>query len=96
MSPDRRDNLVQFGRWLASVVARLLTWLLAAVGAIWVRLGPRARIAVVLATLLVLAAQTNSIAPTVSAAAQGLAVLLVALLGLWMIVSGPLQARRPH
>jgi len=44
-----------------------------------------------LATLIVVGANTESIAAPVSAAAQGLAVLLVASFGLWLITRAPFR-----
>ncbi len=89
MSPEWRARLARVSRWLAAWVPRLGFLLFAVARGIWWRLGSRARVAVVLATLLLIAAATNSVEPALSATAQALAVLLVAFLGLWLIVTSP-------
>jgi len=81
------------GRILARRVWRLTVWLLWQIRLVWARLRGRTRVAVVLAVLVLLAAQTQSVAPSISATAHGLAVLLLAGVGLWLIATSPFRRR---
>ncbi len=81
-------------RLVVRVVCGLIVAMLRQLGLIWARLGGRARVAVVLAALILISAQTESAAPSLSATAQGLAVLVVAGIGLWMMLTSPFRRRR--
>jgi hypothetical protein len=59
---------------------------------IWAQLSGRGRVAVALATLVLIAVSADSIA-SLSSAAGSLAVLLVAAGGLWMILRSPFRGR---
>jgi hypothetical protein len=76
-----------FGRTLW----HLARWLAGVVGQVWWRLDNRARLAVSLAVLVVLAADTATVLPALSAIAQGGAVLLIAAVGLSMILRSPFR-----
>jgi len=53
----------------------------------WARMRGRTRLVVSILALVLISGMTNSTAPSVSAATQGIAVLLVAIAGLWMILT---------
>ena len=84
-------SAVRVARWL-------LTELLWQVRLAWARLSLRARviaIVVVLVLVLVLVSGwTSPIAPSISASAEALAVLVIAAAGFWMIVTSPRGRRR--
>lgn len=79
--------IVLVGQLLGSLALRL-AWV---VRLLWARLGSRARLAVAIGVCIVIAAQTASIAPELSAVSEGLAVLLVAGIGLSMILTSPFR-----
>ncbi len=98
MTPERREQLRGLARrlgfwllWLVTWIVRTLTGL---VRIVWWRLNARGRVAFALAVLIVFAASTSSIAPSLSATAQGFGVLLLAGAGLWLIVTSPFRRRR--
>lgn len=76
---------------LAGRIAGMLIWQLRLH---WARLNGRSRIAVVLAALILTTSSTKTLAPSVSAAAQGLAVLAVAGIGILMMLASPFRRRR--
>lgn len=61
---------------------------------IWARLGGRARVAAMLAALILISSRTESVAPSFSVTAHRLAVLLVAGIGLWLMLTSPFRGRR--
>lgn len=81
-------------RGLVRTLGRLLAWLFWHLRLTWARMSGRARVIAALVLLVLLSAQTSSVSGSVSALAQGLAVLLLAAVGFWMILSSPLRARR--
>ena len=84
----------QLARLLVRAVARLAAMLIWQPRRAWARAGGRARVAVLLAVLILISSQTSAAAPSVSATTEGLAVLLIAGVGLWMIVTAPFRRRR--
>lgn len=94
MTPEWRDRLARLGRGLVGLVSRAGLALLGLIRLVWWEATPRLRFALALATLIVIAAGTSSLAPSLSATANGLAVLLVAAAGFWMIASAPFRTRR--
>jgi hypothetical protein len=78
---------VVFGRTLW----HLARWLPRAVRQLWWRLDNRARLAASLAVLVMLAADTATVMPALSALAQGGAVVLIAAVGLSMILRSPFR-----
>jgi hypothetical protein len=81
------------GRCRARTV-RLLAALVWQVRVAWGRSGGRARVAALLIGLILLAAETRSILPSISHVAQAVAVLVVAGIGFWMIPTSPIRRRR--
>lgn len=64
---------------------------LATAARLLMRGSPRTRMAVGLAALVVIASSTASVAPSLSGAAQGLAVLLLAAGGIWMMLASSVR-----
>ncbi len=91
-------RMVRLLRGLLALLLRLLGRLVRALWwqlrLAWARMSGRARVAATLIGLVMLSAQTASFAPSLSATAYGLAVLLVAGVGFWMIVTAPFARRR--
>lgn len=84
----------QTTRVLARGVRSLAAFLLWQLRSIWGRLGGRAQVAVALAALVLLGVYLEPVAPSFAATAEGLAVLVIAARGLWMIGSASLGRRR--
>ena len=84
----------RLGRGLGRAYLRILAVLVGQVRVAWARSGGRARVAVLLVGLILLGAETRSTLPSVSDIAQALAVLLVAGIGFWMILTAPIRRRR--
>jgi hypothetical protein len=84
----------RFGRGLLRLYGRLLAVLLWQLRMIWWRMSARARIAAITVMLIVVYAWTDSSAPSLSAAAEAFAVLVLALIGFVMILTAPFRARR--
>lgn len=61
---------------------------------LWLRFPPRARVGSLLATLVVVAGVVGNVSTAASAALQGLAVLVLAFVGLGIIFRAPFR-RRP-
>lgn len=61
---------------------------------LWLRLPPRARVGSVLATLVVVSGVVGNVSTSASAALHGLAVLVLAFVGLGIIFRAPFR-RRP-
>lgn len=74
---------------LAGVLWRLLVMLLLELRPLWARLSGRVRVGIVLIALVLVASGTETAAPSLSATAQGLAVLLVAGIGFWIMLARP-------
>ncbi|MCA1836932.1 MAG: hypothetical protein LC721_11645 [Actinobacteria bacterium] len=85
-------------RRLSALLLRALGWLLRAL--VWqlrvmlTRISPRARIVLLVLVLVMISAWTSSSMASVSETAQGLAVLIVAFIGLWWIATAPFKTRR--
>ena len=77
-------------RTLGSLLGHLL-WQLRLV---WARISPRARIFLIIVGLVVVSMQTSSLAPSLSAIAHAVGVLLFAFVGFWLIVTAPFKRRR--
>lgn len=92
MSLDWQLRLRALRRALLAIL-RAALGLASMLWTIVMRLPARARAAVVLATLIVGSGMTASAAPSLSVTASGLAVLLVAGCGLWLIVSPAFRRR---
>jgi hypothetical protein len=79
-------------------VLRGTAWILGAISwqlrLIWHRIGARARIVFIIVMLALLSGATRSVAPSISATLQALAVLLLAAVGFWLIVSSPFREGR--
>lgn len=90
MSPEWRLRLARARRFLLAVWrgnARVAAF----AWRFWVSWNARTRMVIGFATLIMIAVSTASVAPTLSATSQGLATLLVALVGFWMIVMSPFR-----
>jgi hypothetical protein len=81
-------------RVLGVALWRLMRFLVWRLRIAWAALAPRARFAVALATLVIVSVISGSVAPDFSAITHGVAVLLVAGAGLWMIAGAPFRGRR--
>ena len=81
-------------RLLALGMARLLGMFVWTLRQTWVSFSARARIFLIIIALVLVSSATSSIAPSISATGQGLAVLLLAFVGLWMILTAPFRDRR--
>jgi predicted outer membrane lipoprotein len=75
------------------LLGRLLAAAVGLVRSMWSTFGARARLAVILAGLILVSSQTAALAPSLSETARGLAVLLVAGAGLWLILTSPFRHR---
>ena len=82
-------------RTVIGIFFRFLRMLLWRLRLVWARMSVRVRVAVSLVVLVLISAQTSSLAPSISAATEALAVLLIAGVGLWIIASAPFRRRRP-
>lgn len=80
--------------WLARILWRVPATALRAMFTVWVRLQPRARLATALASLVVLASLVSSVSAAMGAVVQGLAVLMLAGVGMAMIIRAPFRRRR--
>lgn len=78
---------------MARLAARAIAASLRAVFVIWIRLRPRARLASALAFLVVMATLVGNVSQGIGAMIQGLAVLLLAGVGLAMILRAPFRRR---
>lgn len=89
---------MRFTRWGVTLLGRTMRWfalfLIGIMRANWWGLRRRGRVALSLAILVVIAATTSTFSPMLSAAVQGLAVLLIAVAGLWLILTGPFRPSR--
>ena len=90
MSPEWQRRLAAARRVMAGAL-RLAGALLLAILSFWARLGGGARLALALGTLVAFAAAATPVAPGLSAIAQGLAVLLLASFGIWLIATSPFR-----
>jgi hypothetical protein len=85
-------------RRMARLIGRAYVWVIGAllwqVRAAWARANGRARVATVLIALILLTAATRSVFPSLSSLAEALAVLLVAVIGFWMILTSAVPRRR--
>jgi hypothetical protein len=85
-------------RRLVAVVVRgcvwLLWWVIWQLRVFWARISPRARIILILVGLILVSGWTSSAVPSVSEVTWGLAVLLLAFIGFWWIVTAPFPRRR--
>lgn len=85
-------------RRLVALLARALAWLLARLfwqlRVLWAQFSPRARLIFIIIGLVLISAWTGSAIPGLSEAAHGFAVLLVAFIGLWWIITAPFPSRR--
>ena len=85
-------------RRLVALLARTFAWLLGTLvwqgRLVWARISPRARIFPIIIGLVVVSAKTSSVAPSLSATAQALGVLLLAFVGFWWIATAPFKNRR--
>ncbi len=75
-------------------VGRLAAGVLRGVFMLWLRLPPRARLVSAIAILVVLSASSAPASASLAATFQGLAVLLVAFVGLGTIMRAPFRRRR--
>jgi hypothetical protein len=80
--------------WLARAFAWLLARLFWQLRVIWAQFSPRARIIFIIIGLVLISAWTGTAIPGLSEAAHGFAVLLVAFIGLWWIITAPFPSRR--
>lgn len=78
-------------RLLVRVLVRLLVAVLRQLRLIWAGLPGRVRFGAVLVALLLIAGATESTAASLSSMAQGIAVLIVAGIGLWMVLMSPFR-----
>ena len=92
-SPAMRAAIRLLGMFARGVLrlARSLAWQLRIA---WWQISPRGRIFVTIFGLVLLSAWTAGAAPSVSATAQALAVLMLAFVGLWIILTSPFRSRR--
>lgn len=85
-------------RRLVALTARAFAWLLVRLfwqlRVIWAQFSPRARIVFIIIGLVLISHWTGSALPGLSDVTQGLAVLILAFLGLWFIVTAPFPSRR--
>ena len=85
-------------RRLLALLVRGFIWLLARVlwqlRVLWATTSPRMQIILILVGLVLLSAWTGSSIPGLSEIARGLAVLLLAFIGFWWILTAPFQSRR--
>ncbi len=73
---------------------RLLGMLLWQLRVVWARITPRARIVLIIIGLALLSRTTNSVVPSIGATLQALAVMLLAAVGFWLILTSPFRQRR--
>lgn len=101
----RRPTAGEMLDWLSTTARERLNWLarfswqtlitaLRAMFVVWMRLRPRARLATTLATLVVVASLLGGVSASMAATVQGLAVLLLAGIGVAMIIRAPFRRRR--
>lgn len=93
-----RNPAAVAARRAVAMVVRALAWLLRELvwqlRVIWAQFSPRARIIFIIVGLVLISAWTGSAIPGLSEAAHGFAVLLVAFIGLWWIITAPFPSRR--
>lgn len=83
--------VVRAGLRLAALFLRACIWQLRL---LWARLNGRARAAVLLAALILTASSTKTLAPSLSAVAEGLGVLVLAGIAIRMMLASPFRRRR--
>jgi hypothetical protein len=79
---------------LARLTLRLVGVIVRELGFVWLGFSPRARIFLIIGGLVALSAFTSEALPSLGAVTQGLAVLLLASVGLWVVLTSPFRSRR--
>jgi len=90
----RERRVLELLRLAARVSIRAAFGLARVALVVWLRLPPRARLGSLLATLVVFSGLVGNVSSSAGAALQGLAVLVLAFVGLRIILRAPFR-RRP-
>ena len=80
-------GLLRVSAWVFATLVRQLRFL-------WASISPRTRIFAIIVGLVLISAWTSGSFPGLSEAAHGGAVLILALVGLWWIITAPFPSRR--